>query len=139
MNRFGLIRTSIAVLLALIVVPGSISARQQSKDKSPDQQDQAVKLKTNLIQLRAVVTDKKGRIIDNLTKEDFEVVDNGAPQVIDFFSVERVSAGSGTQPPAPNAPPTSAGAASAPGRILVLFVDALHLSLFSLTQAKQQL
>ena len=139
MNRFRLIRTSITALLALIVVPGSISARQQSKDKSPTQQDQAVKLKTNLIQLRAVVTDKKGKIIDNLTKEDFEVVDNGAPQVIDFFSVERVSGGSGTLPPAPNAPPTSAASASAPGRILVLFVDALHLSLFSLTQAKQQL
>lgn len=40
----------------------------------------------NLTVLRATVLDKKGRMINDLTKNDFEVYEDGAPQKVSVFS-----------------------------------------------------
>ena len=53
-------------------------------------QDQPVRLKADLIEVRAVVTDGNDRVVDNLKAEDFELLENGRPQQINFFSLERV-------------------------------------------------
>ena len=50
-----------------------------------------IKLGTDLVEIRAVVTDAKGRPVLGLTKDDFDVVDGGRAQQLDFFSQERVS------------------------------------------------
>ena len=44
-------------------------------------------VKTELIEMRTVVKDKKGRIIEDLKKEDFELLENDQPQGISFFSI----------------------------------------------------
>jgi len=112
----------------------------QSQDKTNPRRpasDQTINLKTDLVQLRAVVTDKKGNLISDLKKDDFEVREDKAPQEISFFSVESVTAKS-----PPSAPRSKKGASpvpSLPARTIVLFVDTLHMSLASLVYAKQQL
>jgi VWFA-related protein len=45
--------------------------------------------KVNLVPATAVVRDAKGNAIGTLTKDDFRVFDNGKPQVISKFSVEK--------------------------------------------------
>ena len=40
------------------------------------------------INLTVVVTDKRGRFIPNLTEVDFEILENGTPQEIGFFTAE---------------------------------------------------
>jgi len=109
------------------------------------EQDQSVRLKTELVELRAVVTDKKGNPIGDLKKEDFEVLENGVRQEIGFFSVEKIRNGEApvavakdNNAPSVSKPPTP-GISATPARTIVLFVDTLHLSTFSFMRAKQQL
>ena len=51
-----------------------------------DQDDDVVKISTTLIQIDAVVTDKKGNVVTDLTVKDFEVYENGKKQDISNFS-----------------------------------------------------
>jgi len=48
--------------------------------------------RVNLVPVTVVVRDSQGRAIGNLTKEDFRLLDNGKPQVITRFTVERPDA-----------------------------------------------
>ena len=49
------------------------------------------KVRVNVVTVRAVVRDKQGHFVDDLKKEDFELVDGSKPQVITGFSVERAA------------------------------------------------
>src|SRR5688572_16235843 len=98
-----------------------------------------VELRGEIVEIRAVVTDKQGRLRDDLAREDFEVLENGEPREVAFFSVER--AGAAPAAPAPGAVPAPAGAppAAAGARTIVLFVDAVNLTAADVGRAKKQL
>jgi len=49
----------------------SASAAQEQKHEGRDQ----IQLRVDLVQLRAVVTDKRGQPIVNLNRDDFEVLE----------------------------------------------------------------
>ena len=51
----------------------------------PDIED-VLKIKTNLVQVDAVVTDKQGRQVSDLRAEDFEIVEEGQTRVPEFCS-----------------------------------------------------
>jgi len=71
----------IACALALtLVIPVSGLTRQQER------QEDAIKLRTDLVTLTATVFDDKGRYVANLKKEDFTIFEDGARQEISFFS-----------------------------------------------------
>ncbi len=130
--------------LTLIVQAGTVRAQQQQP--AQQDQDEVINVDTALVQLHAVVTDRKGHIIDNLKQEDFAVSENGTPQEIKFFSLEKIQSRHANATTA-NAAPSVAPAApvapisprALPARTVVLFVDTLHLSPVSLARAKQQL
>lgn len=103
------------------------------------EQEQAVRLKTELIEVRAVVTDRRGRHVGDLTKEDFELLENGRPQEIAFFSVERIESKSERAIEPSRAEADRIRLAEPPARVIVLFVDTLHLSFSSLVRARQAL
>ena len=69
-----------------------VTAQQPSTQK-PDDQD-VIRINTDLVQVRAVVTDRKGQLIDNLKQDDFEILENGIPQRVSFFTLERILSGS---------------------------------------------
>lgn len=48
--------------------------------------NEVVKINTNLIQVDAIVTDKKGKVINDLKPEDFELTENGKRREIVGFS-----------------------------------------------------
>ena len=114
--------------------------------QNPPAQDQPIRVKTELIDLRAVVTDKKGQPITDLRKEDFELTENGKPQDVSFFSVVKIP-GRGEARRTENstvntAPGVTAGVTrpdETPGRTVVLYVDTLHLSPQNLLGVKQSL
>jgi VWFA-related protein len=124
----------------LFLHAGSIDAARAQEKKAD--KDQVVRLKAELFEVRAVVTDKRGKLIDNLGVEDFELLENNRPQRIEFFSKERL--------PQPAAVPSTANrpgisdsnpsrATKAPGRTVALFVDTLHLTQTSRMRVKQTL
>ena len=54
------------------------------------QQDDTIRVETNLVTVNVAVTDKSGNYIKGLKREDFEIWDNGAKQPLDNFSAEDV-------------------------------------------------
>jgi VWFA-related protein len=117
-----------------------------------DEDDEVVRITTNLVQLDAVVTDKNGKQVTNLTADDFEIVENGKPQAVTSFSYIR------TTPPATAAatpaPPVAATPRNAPKlppdppvrlkpsqvqRTIALVVDDLGLSAESIRYVRSAL
>lgn len=127
----------------------SLKFRQSQSGQNPagqGQQDPSIRVKTDLINLRAVVTDKRGQAVTDLKQEDFELTENGKPQEVSFFSVVKIPGrGEARQPensPANAATDVPAGAtrsAEAIGRTVLLYVDTLHLATSSLLSVKQSL
>ncbi len=64
----------------------SAKASQAADAQSKTTQDEVVKLGVTLVQVDAVVTDKKGRYVRDLKPEDFEIYEDGRKQQITNFS-----------------------------------------------------
>jgi VWFA-related protein len=85
-----------AVLLLLTALDGNVPVQQQPQAQSqpklqrPQQQAPnpkiAVEVKT--VSVLATVRDKHGKIIPDLTKDDFAIEEDGKPQTIDYFARE---------------------------------------------------
>jgi VWFA-related protein len=76
------------VLVALLVfVPGTLLFGQQDA-KTPDTKSQEPKIsvQSNIVTVSAIVRDKKGQIISDLTKDDFTLDEDGRPQSITYFA-----------------------------------------------------
>jgi VWFA-related protein len=85
----------VCALMAGLLMGGRLFAQDVPKLSHPDQ-DQAdeeqpttsLKVNVNVVQLFFNVKDKKGGLIANLTKDDFEVSEDGKPQTIKYFAAE---------------------------------------------------
>ena len=70
-NLFGFVRIFVAILLLALIAQA--------------QEDEVVKVKSNLVNIDVIVKDKKGKYVSDLKAEDFVVTENGQPQKIEFF------------------------------------------------------
>src|SRR4051812_10108992 len=61
---------------------------QQDQNNEPDQSVSTLKVNVNVVQLFFNVKDKKGALIPNLTKTDFQILEDGKPQTIKYFAAE---------------------------------------------------
>jgi len=78
--------------LLLVVAATALVAWPAGAQQAASQNDQetmeTLKVNVNVVQLFFNVKDKKGALIPNLTKDDFEVVEDGKPQTIKYFTAE---------------------------------------------------
>lgn len=130
--------TKASSVLAIALLLAELAGAQEPKSK-PEDQDQPIRLRSELVELRAVVTDREGEIVDNLKMTDFEVLENGKPQQISLFSIERVRSSPGAQPSGKIAGPTPISPNARPLRTIVLFVDTLHLEFSSMVRVREAL
>lgn len=100
------------------------------------QPETTFKVKVNLVTLRVVVRDGAGHALGNLHQQDFELLDNGKPQVISKFSVEQpahppVVTEDGAQVEEVAGPATKASgpAHPLPDHYTALLFDDIHLEL----------
>src|SRR5713101_6415394 len=79
-----------APLLGLAEEPPRLASpdQNQANDQTEDQAVSTLKVNVNVVQLFFNVKDKKGALIPNLTKDDFEVLEDGKPQTIKYFAAE---------------------------------------------------
>jgi VWFA-related protein len=124
-------------------------AQQQQQSRRPAQEDDVVRITTELVQTDVAVFDKRGRFVEDLQPEQFELQVEGRTQPISFF--ERVTAGSRSEASQLAAArsraadvtiePSGAVSAGAPerGRLIFFFLDDLHLSGASLARARESL
>ena len=128
-RRAGAGVTSLPLLLCLLAVgvfrgvpaaAGQGSGGQEISTREV-QAPFKVQVQRNMVLVRAIVRDSKGRPVPNLRKEDFRLWDNGKPQVIDQFAIESPHSATPVAIPAPSeeseeeAAP-AAGAATATAR-----------------------
>ncbi|HEY9284074.1 MAG TPA: VWA domain-containing protein, partial [Pyrinomonadaceae bacterium] len=75
-------------------------APKQQQSPQPEEDEEVVRITTNLVQVDAVVTDEDGRHVTDLTPADFEVLEDGRRQEITNFSYVNVEpeAGVGARP-----------------------------------------
>lgn len=105
--------------------------RRPTTKSSSHETPTTFKVRVNVVLVRVVVRDFNGKVITNLTKQDFQLTDNRKPQTISSFSVET---------PDSYVPPvkmdsaetiterTLVTATELPRRFATLFFDDLHLS-----------
>jgi len=76
--------------VALAAASFSFSFAQQTPARTPDDQKpvDTLKVNVNVVQLFFNVKDKKGGLIPNLTKDDFEIYEDGKPQTVKYFTAE---------------------------------------------------
>src|SRR6266480_2951042 len=126
------------LILSCLVFGRMVSA--QTKPEKPGQQDDVVRVNTELVQTDVMVFDKKGQFVDGLKAEQFALKIDNQPQPISFF--ERVASGSLREEKKAQA---NTGAAlanpstAARGRTLIFFIDDLHLAPDSLVRTRKAL
>ena len=118
-----------------------IAVAQTQRTPSPQQAEDVVKIFTELRQTDVMVFDAKGKFVDGLNREDFELRVDGKPTPITFF--ERVEAGAGNEEAqwlaARDRPTSNTAKEASPttyGRKVLFFVDDIHLSPTSIVQAR---
>jgi VWFA-related protein len=92
MSKAYVLRIASAVVFGILLGYLS-SAKATAQVSSPTDQDQdqpaaTVKVNVNVVQLFFNVKDKKGALIPNLTKDDFEILEDGKPQTIKYFAAD---------------------------------------------------
>src|SRR6266478_8677379 len=77
----------VSLLLALGLCLSAVPAQSQDKrdQKKSADENEVIKVTSNLVNLDLIVKDKKGKIITDLKKEDFIINENGVQQDIQFF------------------------------------------------------
>jgi len=89
----------LALILTCVLALASFSVAQalptlqdhthdQDQDQNQDQSMETLKVRVNVVQLFFNVKDKKGALIPSQTKNDFELLEDGKPQTIKYFTAE---------------------------------------------------
>ncbi|HEU4597849.1 MAG TPA: VWA domain-containing protein [Pyrinomonadaceae bacterium] len=89
-----------ALSLCLLLSATGQQAQPPAPQDVPDDEDDVVRITSNLVQMDAIVTDKQGRHVTDLRAEDFEIREDGRRRDITEFSY--VSTVPATVAPAPN-------------------------------------
>ncbi len=101
-------------------------APKPSDQADDSEEDAVVALGTELLQLYVVVTDKDGRPVTDLKKEDFALRESGKPQDIAFFSL---TTNGRAAPPEEGVGASETSPQAAPeGRCFALVADDLHIA-----------
>jgi Ca-activated chloride channel homolog len=78
------------LLLTASTVPLLAQGLKSGNPKTPQPQKQGdqykINVNVNLVVLHATVIDRRGRMVNNLTKQDFRILEDGQPQQLAVFS-----------------------------------------------------
>jgi VWFA-related protein len=133
---------SIALLAGFGLLSSSLSAQDQVNDPSPapTQIPFKVQVKSNLVVVRVVVRDSKGKPVEGLKKEGFKLFDQGKEQSIAQFEVERSDIPPSSNLVVASTPRQSSSPAQTapelPGKFLALYFDDLTTPFEDLARAR---
>jgi VWFA-related protein len=97
----------------------------------------------NLVPVRVVVHDSNGKVVTNLTKEDFRLFQDRRPQMISLFTVEtpastakQVVRGAAADESVDQPKVSASSTLAMPTRFVALLFDDVHLNIQNLLQAR---
>ncbi len=146
MLSFGVVhqvrlRLGYGVMAAVLAAPLALAVRAQNAPAqnpapptpAPAEQTPTFRADINFVRVDVIVSDKQGNPVHDLRQEDFEVTEDGKPQVIQTFKLVNVSenAGVGSDPPREvrNVIEEQSEAARDDVRLFAIFLDDYHVRL----------
>jgi VWFA-related protein len=119
------------------------SSNADAAEMTSEESSVPLRVLVNLVPLRVIVRDAKGNAVSTLHKEDFQLFQDGKPQLLSNFSVvlptSAAHPGPTSQPAPAAAGQSGAPAASGflpPSRFVALLFDDAHLNLQDAMQAR---
>src|SRR5712691_7203628 len=115
-------------LAALLVVLGGSALSSQSATPTGSQTP-TFRVNVEFVEVDAVVTDRDGQFVRGLTKDDFQIFEDGKPQSISTFSIVDIPVERLQRPlyaSNPIEPDVKSNERPFDGRIYVIVVDDLH-------------
>jgi VWFA-related protein len=91
MSQAKVARALIALAVVVVCATALVRTGWTQQTAAQDDQDRAMetlKVNVDVVQLFFNVKDKKGGLIPGLTKDDFEVAEDGHPQTVKYFAAE---------------------------------------------------
>jgi hypothetical protein len=87
---FAFVLAAVLSILFPSLAAGQVGASNRAASEVTTSQAPAVfRSSSNLVQVPVVVRDNSGHAVGTLRTEDFEVLDNGKPETISRFSIEK--------------------------------------------------
>src|ERR1051326_294384 len=118
-------------LLLIVLSCLSVAFAQQEED--------VVKVKSNLVNIDVMVKDKKGKYISDLKPEDFTIIENGVAQKIEFFDapLSRNEVKTATPRAASEGATTPRPTSNAPRNYVALVIDSQTTDITNLKQVRE--
>jgi VWFA-related protein len=88
-----MMKSLLATLLVLCALPGWLPGQETNSNTPPSTvqtptSPTIIRIPVNLVNVPLTVTDKKNRLVIMMTKDDFNLFEDGKPQAIQYFSRE---------------------------------------------------
>jgi VWFA-related protein len=126
-TRFRLI--GLIVLLTTAALAAGQAPAPPAQPAAAPQPPPTFKVRVDYVEVDAVVTDRQGRIVRDLKKEDFQVLEDGKSQAITNFSMVDIPVERDNRPlfaASPIEPDVKTNARPFDGRVYVMVIDDLH-------------
>lgn len=126
------------LLICGLVLAGGVTAQVPPAPQPAPTPASTFSTEIEQVLVDVVVTDKQGAPVTGLSKADFTVSEDGAPQAVVTFEAVELKPGEAApdKPPAPVSTNQAAEASPDAGRTFVVVFDDVHLTPFQARQAK---
>jgi VWFA-related protein len=122
-------RTRTVIVSILVLIAALTPRAQQTPPRPGEQPPVTFKVEVNYVEIDAVVTDQQGNFVRNLTKDDFQVFEQGKPQQVSVFSLVDIPVEKFDPPlykTSPVEPDVRSNRKEFDGRVFVLVLDDLN-------------
>ena len=130
---------SLVASASVLTLLGLSPAEPPSDASAPAPPPFVVRISVDLVQVDAVVTDKKGRLVTDLRPEDFEIVEDGRKQPltnVSYVSLAALRAG-GVEPAPPGSTIPRPDGPAVARRTVAVVVDDMQHSFISTVQLRE--
>jgi VWFA-related protein len=141
-SRIRLFAVAFCAWVAFFIGANLEAHRQQAASAQTQPASPVLRATVNEVLVPVVVRDPLGRSVGGLTKDDFQVLDNGKPQTVSGFTIvhrdiESAAANSSASAPDIGEPPSVSQLNSATQRFVVFLFDDFNLTLVDLPTVRQ--
>jgi Ca-activated chloride channel homolog len=88
-RAWGVVTAPLAAFAVVLLAVGLQAQQPASRSESQDSERATFRSGVEMVTINAVVRDHKGRVVPNLTRADFELLDSGRPQKIKDFRADQ--------------------------------------------------
>jgi VWFA-related protein len=125
-------RPRLLVLSVGLTLVAFLGVRGDAQQPAPDQQTPIFRTGINVVRVDVIVSDRNGQMLSDLKPADFEVTEDGKPQMVDQFRLIKLDGGvaptsDGPPPPIRTDEDEEREAGRADVRLFAVFLDDYHV------------